>query len=128
MKHSSDGKRLLLVEDDLFLREAFCMMLQDAGYQVVEASTAADAIAAVELDKPDLILLDLGLPDRSGLEVARQLKSEPRTADVIIVALTGRVGTAEQKECAEAGCAAYIAKPISPKELIRKLPALLHPE
>ena len=128
MSKNGDGKRLLLVEDDLFLREAFRMMLQDAGYQVTEASSAADAIAAVELDKPDLILLDLGLPDRNGLEVARQLKAEPRTADVVIVALTGRVGAAEQKECAEAGCAAYFAKPISPKELIKKLPELLRPQ
>lgn len=121
-----DAQRLLIVEDDLYLREAFRMMLEDAGYQVAEASTGAEALAAVEQHKPDLILLDLGLPDRNGLDVARAIKQEPRTADVIIVALTGRVGAEEKRECLEAGCRAYFAKPVSPRELLKKLPELLH--
>ena len=123
--NNGEVKRLLIVEDDLFLREAFRMMLEDSGYQVGEAGTAAEALTAVEDNKPNLILLDLGLPDRNGLELARQLKAETRTADIVIVALTGRVGTKEQRECIEAGCAAYFSKPISPRELLKKLPALL---
>jgi CheY-like chemotaxis protein len=118
-------KHVLIVEDDLYLRDAFRMMLEDAGYQVSEARSAAEAITAVEQHKPDLILLDLGLPDRSGLDVAREIKANPRTADVTIVALTGRVGTAEKRACLEAGCTAHFAKPISPRELLKKLPELL---
>jgi len=120
-----EAKRLLIVEDDLYLREAFCMMLQDAGYDVAEASNGAETMAAVQQCKPDLILLDLGLPDGNGLDIARQIKAQPRTADVIIVALTGRVGAEERALCLEAGCAAYFAKPISPRELLKKLPELL---
>src|SRR5688572_20526454 len=118
------GKHLLIVEDDLFLREAFRMILEDAGYEVSEAESAAAALNAVQMHKPDLVLLDLGLPDRSGLEVARDIKADPRTADIVIAALTGSVGSAEKKACLEAGCAVYYAKPLSPKELLKKLPEL----
>jgi CheY-like chemotaxis protein len=119
------GKHLLIVEDDLFLREAFRMMLEDAGYEVSEADCAVAALNAVQTAKPDLVLLDLGLPDRSGLDVAREIKADPRTADIVIVALTGSVGNAEKKACLEAGCAAYFVKPLSPKELLKKLPEYL---
>ncbi|MGH7470231.1 MAG: response regulator [Longimicrobiales bacterium] len=117
-------KHLLIVEDDLFLRDAFRMMLEDAGYEISEARTGAEALAVAQQRLPDLILLDLGLPDRNGLDVARQLKAEPATAHVIIIALTGRVGADEKRECLEAGCRAYFTKPISPKELLKKLPDL----
>lgn len=119
------GVRLLIVEDDLYLREAFRMMLEDSGYQVFEAENGAAALEAVHSHKPHLVLLDLGLPDRSGLDVAKDIKRDPATADTVIVALTGRVGAAEKRECLEAGCKEYFAKPFSPKELLRKLPDLL---
>jgi CheY-like chemotaxis protein len=116
---------ILIVEDDLFLRQAFRLMLEDSEYIVFEAGNGADTLEVVAEAKPDLILLDLGLPDRSGLDVARELKANPATANVVIVALTGSVGAAEKRACLEAGCNAYFAKPISPKELLRKLPDLL---
>ena len=117
--------KILIVEDDVFLRQAFRMMLEDAGYLVGEAGSGAETIDTVETDRPDLILLDLGLPDRSGLDVARELKARPETADIVIVALTGSVGGAEKRACLDAGCKTYFAKPMSPKELLRKLPELL---
>src|SRR5688572_24423120 len=109
-----NGKRLLIVEDDMFLREAFRMMLEDAGYEILEAETGEEAVSTVQANRPHLVLLDLGLPDRSGLDVAREIKGNSLTADTVIVALTGRVGPAEKKECLEAGCSAYFAKPLSP--------------
>ena len=116
---------ILIVEDDLFLRQAFRMMLEDAGYFVREAGTGAETIGAIAEAKPHIILLDLGLPDCSGLDVARQVKANPDTAGIVIIALTGSVGAAEKRACIDAGCKAYFAKPISPKELLRKLPELL---
>ncbi len=116
---------ILIVEDDVFLRQAFRMMLEDSDYVVREAGSCADTIVSVNEAKPDLILLDLGLPDCSGLDVARELKANPATADIIIVALTGSVGASEKLACMEVGCKAYFAKPISPKELLRKLPELM---
>jgi CheY-like chemotaxis protein len=116
---------ILLVEDDPLLRHAFRLLLEDAGYIVLEAGTAADAIEQVNSHHPALVLLDLGLPDRPGLEVAREITSNPETAHVRVVALTGRVGTREREACLEAGCTHFFSKPIEPRELLRRLPELI---
>jgi CheY-like chemotaxis protein len=116
---------ILLVEDDPFLRDAFRLLLEDAGYRVNEAGTAREAVDSIAADLPSLVLLDLGLPDRPGLEVVRELRTQEKTRDLIVVALTGRVGPAEQQECLDAGCTWYLSKPIEPRELLRRLPAML---
>jgi CheY-like chemotaxis protein len=116
---------ILLVEDDPLLRHAFRLLLEDAGYLVHEAGTAAQALDRAVEEKPALVLLDLGLPDRHGLDVARHLTSQPETAGIRIVALTGRVGPRERDACLAAGCTHYFTKPIEPRELLRRLPELL---
>ena len=117
--------RILLVEDEGMLREAFRLLLEDGGYKVIEAGSAAEARAAITQEVPNLVLLDLGLPDAPGLDLARELKNDPRTAGAVIVALTGRVGAEEKQACLDAGCKAYYAKPVSPKQLLQALPGLL---
>jgi CheY-like chemotaxis protein len=112
---------ILLVEDDSLLRHAFRLLLEDAGYRIHEAGTAAEAIEKGRQSSPDLILLDLGLPDAPGLDVARTLRLHEPTQDTPIIALTGRVGAEERRECIDAGCTSYLTKPIEPKELIRRL-------
>jgi two-component system, OmpR family, KDP operon response regulator KdpE len=116
--------RILLVEDDSLLRHAFKLLLEDAGYAISEAGTAAHAIEAAKTEKPDLILLDLGLPDANGLDVARALRSGGMI-DTPILALTGRVGAEEKAACIEAGCTSYLTKPIEPKLLIKRLEEFL---
>jgi len=116
---------ILLVEDDPLLRHAFRLLLEDAGYVVREAGTAAETLASVAELIPDLILLDVGLPDRSGLDVTRELRAQTDTQNIPIVALTGRVGPDEQRECMEAGCTSYLAKPLEAKELLKRLPEFM---
>lgn len=116
---------ILLVEDDPLLRHAFRLLLEDAGYQVHEAGTAAQALDRAAAEKPALVLLDLGLPDRPGLEVARHITTDPETAGVRVVALTGRAGNHERDACFEAGCSHFFTKPVEPRELLRQLPGLL---
>ena len=116
---------ILLVEDDPMLRQAFRILLEDAGYEVREAGTAEQALSTAEVHPPALVLLDLGLPDRPGLEVARELLKRPGNAPIKVVALTGRVGARERQECLDAGCSHYFSKPIEPRELLRQLPSLL---
>lgn len=118
-------KTILLVEDDPLLRQALCLLLEDAGYTVVEAGTAAAALAAVAKSRPTLVLLDLGLPDRPGLDVARALAGAPETAHIPVVALTGRVGAAEKRASLEAGCSLYLTKPVDARTLLERLPALI---
>jgi len=112
---------ILLVEDDSLLRHAFRLLLEDAGYRIYEAGTAHEALEKARASTPDLVLLDLGLPDAPGLDVARTLRLHEPTQDTPIVALTGRVGADEKQECIDAGCTAYLAKPVPAKELLKRL-------
>ena len=116
---------ILLVEDDSLLRHAFRLLLEDAGYRIHEAGTAHEAIEKARDSVPDLILLDLGLPDAPGLDVVRTLRLNERTQDTPIIALTGRVGLEEKRECMEAGCTSYLTKPIEPKVLLQRLSEFL---
>jgi CheY-like chemotaxis protein len=118
---------ILLVEDDPLLRHAFRLLLEDAGYLVHEAATAAEALRQARQMKPALVLLDLGLPDRPGLEVARELASGPDTARIRVVAVTGRAGDRDREACFAAGCTHFFTKPIEPRELLRRLADLLGP-
>jgi CheY-like chemotaxis protein len=116
---------ILLVEDDRLLRDAFRLLLEDAGYRVLEAGSGGEALERARAERPALVLLDLGLPDMPGLDVARTLTGSPDTNEIRVVALTGRTGAAEQLACLEAGCLHYFAKPIEPRQLLRQLPELL---
>lgn len=118
-------RTILLVEDDHLLRDAFRMLLEDAGYQVIGAGTASKALELAAQRLPALIVLDLGLPDRPGLDVVRTLKADETLKAIPVVALTGRVGPEEERACLAAGCDRYLAKPVSPSELLRELPALI---
>jgi DNA-binding response OmpR family regulator len=120
-----ESATILLVEDDPLLRHAFRLLLEDAGYTVREAGNAAEAVGVIERELPDLMLLDLGLPDRPGLDVVRELRAQERTRDLPIVALTGRSGDAERKACLAAGCTHYFAKPVEPRELLSRIPDML---
>lgn len=119
--------RILLVEDDPLLREAVRLLLEDAGYLVEEAGTAAQAVHSFETVRPSLVLLDLGLPDRSGLDLVRELKPREEARDVTFVALTGRAGSDEKRRCLEAGCREVMVKPVDGRTLLQKLPSLIRP-
>ena len=116
---------VLLVEDDTLLRQAFRILLEDAGFRVVEAGSVAEALASARAETPALVVLDLGLPDRPGLDVARELRGEAATSDIPILALTGRVGPEERDACLAAGCSEYHGKPLQPNRLLERLRALL---
>lgn len=117
--------RILLVDDEPLLRRAFRALLEAAGYAVSEAGSAREALEAAVSDTPSLILLDLGLPDRPGLDVARELGNRDETRNVPVVAFTGRAGPDVARECREAGCAGHLVKPVEPKTLVSSIPAWL---
>lgn len=118
-------RTILIVEDDELLRDAFKLLLEDAGYQVLEAGTARAALETVMEKLPAIVVLDLGLPDGPGLGVVRAMRADPALRDTPVIALTGRVGEAEKRECLAAGCDRYLPKPIAPSDLLAELPALL---
>lgn len=118
-------RTILLVEDSEPIRTAFTILLEDAGYRVLGAGTGGDALRLAGDELPDLVLLDMGLPDMSGLDVVRRLKAQAGTAGVAVVALTGRDEDADRQACLAAGCAAYLVKPVNTQQLVRDLPGFM---
>lgn len=119
MNTTSDGRTLiLLVEDNDSIRGAFGVLLEEYGYRVEEAATGAEALEKAAASNPSIILMDLGLPDLHGLEVTRRLKADPRTRESAVIALTGRALETDAAACMEAGCVAYLAKPVNADQLL----------
>lgn len=118
---SGEPARVLLVEDNETIRNAFCILLEDSGYEVLQAATGAEALEISRSRHPDLALMDLGLPDLGGLEVTRRLKADEATRDVVVVALTGRTLETDAAACLEAGCAGYLTKPVESAQLLGKI-------
>jgi two-component system KDP operon response regulator KdpE len=116
--------KILLVDDEPLLRRAFRTLLEATGHDVCEAGSADEAIACARSEQPSLIVLDLGLPDRPGLDVAREL-TRSQHSTIPILAMTGMSGGDVAADCAAAGCAGYLVKPVEPRELVRRIGALL---
>jgi DNA-binding response OmpR family regulator len=108
--------RLLLVEDSSLIADALRVLLEQHGYAVTVADSLAAARAAATLQPPDIVLLDLSLPDGDGLDLARELRQSGR-----IIALTGHADDATRQRCIEAGCNDVLVKPVSSSELVRRL-------
>ena len=108
-------EKILLVDDTRLNRELAKDILEAQGYKIIEASNGKEAIDNAHLNKPDIILLDIELPDINGLEVARVLKEDPQTRDIPIVALTAHTHPDDQKNFLASGCAGCILKPFDTK-------------
>jgi two-component system cell cycle response regulator DivK len=116
---------VLLVEDNEAIRGAFSILLEESGYHVLAAASGAEALAEADARGPHLILLDLGLPDMSGLDVARALRARADTRDTPIIALTGRALETDEEACRAAGCTDYLTKPINTEQLLTVLEGYL---
>jgi two-component system cell cycle response regulator DivK len=119
-------KTVLLVEDNPHNRKIFSGMLTHAGFRVVEAEDGHQALAAMQRELPDIVLMDLSIPGVDGWEVARRLKADARTRPVPIIALTAHAMRGDEERARAAGCDHYLAKPISPKKVVEEVRKLLH--
>ena len=116
---------ILLVEDDPDIRELVAYKLSRGGFEVIEAADGLAALQAARTRPPDAVVLDLGLPRLSGIEVCRELRAAPATAAVPIIMLTGAVRLQELEQAYAAGASDYLVKPFSPRELQRRVEAAL---
>lgn len=116
---------ILLVEDDAAVREVLSLPLQKAGFNVIEAIDVHQARQALLEHAPDLVLLDWMLPDISGVEWARDLKTSQHTRDLPIIMLTARGEEEDRVKGLEVGADDYVTKPFSPRELIARIRAVL---
>ena len=111
------GERILIVDDHPTNLKLARVLLSAEGYEVTTAEDALQAMAVLKDFQPRLILMDIQLPGMDGLELTRKLKADPRTANVIILALTAYAMKGDDEKAAAAGCDGYISKPINTRTL-----------
>jgi two-component system, OmpR family, phosphate regulon response regulator PhoB len=117
--------RVLVIEDETDLRELLEYNLKSAGYEVMVASDAAAGMALARERRPDLVLLDIMLPDASGLDVCRMLKSHAHTRDAQVMMVTAKGEEIDRVVGFELGADDYVVKPFSTRELLLRVQAVL---
>jgi CheY-like chemotaxis protein len=115
------GERVLVLDDNPANLKLMCFVLTAKGYDIRACADPTDALAAIPTFRPALILLDLQLPGIDGLDIARQLKADPATSAIPIVAVTAFAMKGDEERALGAGCDGYVTKPID----TRGLPAIV---
>jgi two-component system alkaline phosphatase synthesis response regulator PhoP len=119
------SQRILVVDDDGQIVRLIAAYLDQAGYQVLTAYDGATALRTIRTERPDLVVLDLMLPDQDGWAITRTVRADPRQASLPIIMLTARVEDADKIVGLELGADDYIAKPFNPRELLARVRAVL---
>jgi len=121
-----ENKRVLIVEDDEFLLQMYATKLELEGFKVLEATTGLQGLKVAQKEIPDLILLDLNLPELSGFEVLAQLKREDNTKNIKVLILTNYSQKENIDKCLELGADDYLIKAhFVPSEVIKKIKDIL---
>jgi len=120
-----EDKRILVVEDEEPIRQMMRFSLERAGFQVDESGDAREARLAIAEQAPDLVLLDWMLPGTSGIDFARELKTDESTRELPIIMVTARAEEENRVRGLDFGCDDYVIKPFSPSELVARIRAVL---
>jgi two-component system phosphate regulon response regulator PhoB len=115
---------ILVVEDEPAIQELVSFTCATNGYQVVRADSVAAAQACIRSELPDLVILDWMLPDRSGIDLMRELRAEERTRALPVIMLTARSAETDRVSGLDAGADDYVVKPFSPRELMSRVRAV----
>ncbi len=119
------GKLILIVEDNERNRKLVRDLLQFTGYQTIEAETAEEGVGLARERRPNLILMDIRLPGIDGIEALRQLRADPTTQSIPVMAMTASIMTAGRREMMATGFDGYQSKPIQVKDFIAAVQQLL---
>lgn len=117
--------RILVIEDSPVNMALTVAILESAGHSILQADHAAEGIEIARREQPDLVLMDIQLPDIDGLAATRRLKSDPRTAQLPVIALTAFAMKGDEDETRKAGCDGYVTKPIRYKEFLAEVNAVM---
>jgi len=115
------SQRILIVEDTEDNRQIIRDLLSSVGYELIEAEDGAAGVALAQSEQPDLILMDIQLPQMDGYEATRRIRAIPELATVPIIAVTSYALSGDEAKTRAAGCDGYIAKPFSPRQLLAKI-------
>ena len=120
----ASAKKVLVVEDDKDILQLVKMYLDNEGFRTVTASNGTEALRQARSEHPDLVVLDLMLPEVDGLEVCKKLRMAPQTAMVPIIMLTAKREESDTVVGLELGADDYVGKPFSPRALMARIKAL----
>lgn len=119
------SKRVLVIEDQEDNRTILRDLLTNAGFEVLEAVNGIEGIETALRERPDLILMDIQMPEMDGYEATRRIKAEPTTAAIPIIAVTSYALSGDEKKAKAVGCDGYVTKPFSPRALLAMVRAWL---
>jgi CheY-like chemotaxis protein len=115
------ARKVLVVEDNLVNRALVTRFLMREGYEVIFAENGLRGVELAGAEKPDIILMDIDLPEMDGLEATRRIKADPATSDIPVLALTAGALEGDVAKAAQAGCDAFAAKPVLYANLMQKV-------
>ena len=120
-------RKILLVEDNEFNRDMLSRRLQRYGYDVVIAVNGRDGVEKAHVETPDVILMDLCLPELNGWEAVKQIRSSNTTKEIPLIALTAHAMVGDREKALEVGCDDYDTKPVNMERLLAKLEQAIQP-
>jgi CheY-like chemotaxis protein len=122
---ATDAARVLVIEDDESSMELVAAVLERSGHEVTGARSAEEAARLLRDFHPALVIVDIRLPGQDGLTLTRRLKADPRTSSIPVIALTAHASLADRDAALDAGCVAWMTKPLDTRLLARTLLGLL---
>ena len=125
LNNSQISQKILIVEDNADLTRILELHLRHLGYETLPARNGKQALDLASSEQPDLITLDISLPDMDGLEVARSIRQNTKTQDIPILAVTARFLPEDRAQCIQGGCNDYISKPFTFSHLANRIENLL---
>jgi CheY-like chemotaxis protein len=114
---TTSQKTVLIIEDEGDAAELFAEMMRVSGFRVLKTSSSAPAITMITAEKPDVVLLDIMMPDISGLDILRQMRADPELTNIPVVVVSAKSMPADIKNGMEAGASTYLTKPVGFLEL-----------
>ena len=115
------GRRILVADDDRMIRLLVRMLLEQDGFTVLEAENGAEALAMARAENPDLLLVDLQMPDMNGYQVLQKMRADPAQASIPVIVLTSESGTAVESQVLDMGAEDFLVKPFKPEVLIARI-------
>jgi CheY-like chemotaxis protein len=109
---TSTSKTVLIIEDEEDAAELFAEMMRVSGFRVLKTSNSAPALTMMAAEKPDVLILDIMMPEISGLDILRQMRRDPELADIPVVVVSAKSMPADIKNGMEAGASTYLTKPV----------------
>ncbi len=116
-----DKKKILIADDNENIRDALTYLLEDEGYKLWLAKDGSDTLKKVREVQPDILFLDIMMPEINGYDVCRIIKNDPALKNTYVIMLTAKGQVAEQERGKEVGADEYIVKPFSPMEILTKV-------